>query len=591
MNAIDAVSALPAELRVRLVIVGDGPARAELDALAASANARCGRTVATLVGAADDPRPWYAAADVVLGMGSSALRAMAYAKPLVVQGERGFWRAARRRQPRRLPAPGLVRRRGRRRRRRPARGPSCGSWPRSRGDVRSSAGSPPRWCGSGSASSTSTDRLEGIYADALEHRPRRTSALRHGARPAGQLWCTRPAGASPGCATVRSPRTSMPSQPSPGTRRRGAHMSDAIPLVDVAATQAAVLEEVQPLVARDPRNAARSWGAPRRRLRGGVRRRSSGARHCVGVANGTDALEIALRAVGVRRRRRGRAAGQHVRRHRRGGRPGSVRGPVLVDCDDDYLLIDPDAGRRGGHRPHRGRRPGAPLRPARAGRAARAAVGLRRLAIVEDAAQSQGAPAHGAGAGDARAVAATSFYPGKNLGAYGDAGAVITDDAEIARRCRLLGNHGSETKYEPRGARLQLPARRAPGRGAARQAARASTPWNEARRARGRAVRRRCSPTLADVVLPRDPRGQRARVAPLRRPGRRSATGCWRTCNAAGIGAGIHYPIPVHLQRRRSRTWATAAATSRSPRPRPTAMISLPIDARSSGPTSRSGSP
>src|SRR5206468_973132 len=46
------------------------------------------------------------------------------------------------------------------------------------------------------------------------------------------------------------------------------------------------------------------------------------------------------------------------------------------------------------------------------------------------------------------AIAATSFYPGKNLGAYGDAGAVITDDDELARRVRLMGSHGSPAKYE-----------------------------------------------------------------------------------------------------------------------------------------------
>lgn len=81
-----ALSGMPAQL----VIVGDGPIRAEVAARAEQANRRAGRTIVTLTGELADPRPAYDAADVVLGMGGSALRALAFAKPLVVVGERGF---------------------------------------------------------------------------------------------------------------------------------------------------------------------------------------------------------------------------------------------------------------------------------------------------------------------------------------------------------------------------------------------------------------------------------------------------------------------------------------------------------------------
>ena len=77
----------------RLVIVGDGSARAEVAAEAERANARAGARVVRLTGELADPRPAYAAADVMLGMGGSALRGMAFGKPLVVQGELGFWKA------------------------------------------------------------------------------------------------------------------------------------------------------------------------------------------------------------------------------------------------------------------------------------------------------------------------------------------------------------------------------------------------------------------------------------------------------------------------------------------------------------------
>lgn len=75
---------------LQLVVVGDGQARPLVQAAADAANARAGRRVVTLAGLMKDPRPAYAAADIVLGMGGSALRAMAFAKPVVIQGEHGF---------------------------------------------------------------------------------------------------------------------------------------------------------------------------------------------------------------------------------------------------------------------------------------------------------------------------------------------------------------------------------------------------------------------------------------------------------------------------------------------------------------------
>lgn len=74
----------------RLLIVGDGPVRDQVSDAAAAANARAGRNVVVLCGEMVDPRPAYAAADIVIGMGGSALRGMAFAKPLVVIGEQGF---------------------------------------------------------------------------------------------------------------------------------------------------------------------------------------------------------------------------------------------------------------------------------------------------------------------------------------------------------------------------------------------------------------------------------------------------------------------------------------------------------------------
>ena len=85
---------------MRLVVIGDGEARDALVARATDVNRRRGRGLIKLAGAEPDPREAYAAADIVLGMGSSALRAMAMGKPVVVQGERGFARVL---QPSTLP--------------------------------------------------------------------------------------------------------------------------------------------------------------------------------------------------------------------------------------------------------------------------------------------------------------------------------------------------------------------------------------------------------------------------------------------------------------------------------------------------------
>lgn len=90
VRAIDAVDLLAGSYPVKLVLVGDGPARDALKTRAKAANLRHGRDVVLLPGAEMDPRSAYAAADLVVGMGSSALRALAIGRPLIVQGEEAF---------------------------------------------------------------------------------------------------------------------------------------------------------------------------------------------------------------------------------------------------------------------------------------------------------------------------------------------------------------------------------------------------------------------------------------------------------------------------------------------------------------------
>lgn len=168
----------------------------------------------------------------------------------------------------------------------------------------------------------------------------------------------------------------------------------------------------------------------------------SGVSHCVGVANGTDALELALRAIGT-----GPGdecilpANSFIATAEAVARAGAR--PVFVDCDPDSYLIDTKAALTAINRNTKAILPVhlygqiAPLEDLRD----------QGVYIVEDAAQSQGATRHGQVSGSLGDIAGTSFYPGKNLGAYGDAGAVTTNDPALAAEVRLLSQHGSAQKY------------------------------------------------------------------------------------------------------------------------------------------------
>jgi len=266
--------------------------------------------------------------------------------------------------------------------------------------------------------------------------------------------------------------------------------------------------------------------------------------HCVGVANGTDALELALRAAEV-------PAGAEVIMPantfvataeavvRAGARP------AFADVDPDYLLLDP-----GSLQAALNQQTGAVIPVHLFGQMAPmtavADVTARHgTVIIEDAAQAHGATQGGRPAGSFGLLAGVSFYPGKNLGAYGDAGAVLTGSAEHARRVRLLGDHGSERRYEhltigfnSRLDALQAVVLRAKLRGLAA--------GNQARRqAAGRYAE-----LLADVpevILPRTAPGNEHvwHLYPVRVPCRDEVLRC---LHEEGIGAGIHYPVPVHLQ-------------------------------------------
>jgi dTDP-4-amino-4,6-dideoxygalactose transaminase len=315
-----------------------------------------------------------------------------------------------------------------------------------------------------------------------------------------------------------------------------------IPLVDLAAQQEEIADEVR--IGLDEVFATTAFvGGPPVRCFEEEYAAFVGAAHCVGVANGTDALELALRAVGV-----GHddevilPANTFIATAEAVSRIGAR--PVLVDVDDEHLLIDPAAVERAITRRTRAVVPvhlfGQPAFVEQLAPVAQAAG----VPVVEDAAQSQGATRHGRSAGSLGAAAATSFYPGKNLGAAGDAGAVTTDDPDLARRVRLLSAHGSPTKYvhEVVGMNSRLDTVQAV---VLRAKLTRLDKWNDLRRQ----AAARYAEMLADVPgvrLPRTAAGSDdvwhlyvVRVAERDR--------VLAELTEAGIGAGVHYPTPVHL--------------------------------------------
>jgi len=266
-----------------------------------------------------------------------------------------------------------------------------------------------------------------------------------------------------------------------------------------------------------------------------------GAEHAVGVASGTDALTIALEAVGI-------LPGDEVITAANTCVPtaaaieaaGAI--PVLADADPVTLTLDPDA------------LAGAYTQRTRAivpvhlyGQCADMEPILdfarhRDLRVVEDAAQAHGAVYRGFRAGTLGHAAAFSFYPTKNLGALGDAGAVVTNDGAVAERARLLRNYGEGGRYESvlRGRNSRLDTVQA-------AVLLAKLPHLDAWTARRQTLARQYLDAFRDcgLGLPVEAEG-REHVYHLFVVRARDRDGLRTALTRAGIGSLVHYPRPVH---------------------------------------------
>ena len=263
--------------------------------------------------------------------------------------------------------------------------------------------------------------------------------------------------------------------------------------------------------------------------------------YAVGVASGTDAVELALRALGI-------GPGDEVITVSHTAvatvcaieRAGAT--PVLVDVDDATYTMDPAAAAAALTSRTRALVP-VHLYGHPADMTALAELAARHgLGLVEDCAQAHGARWQGRLAGTMGHLAAFSFYPTKNLGAYGDAGAVITNDVQLADRLRSLRNYGQRERYHhlEAGQNSRLDELQA-------AFLRVKLEYLDDHNAVRRRLAGEYSGSLTSVVTPvsRHEAEHAFHLYVVRHPRRDELR---EALAARGIQTLIHYPIPIHLQ-------------------------------------------
>jgi dTDP-4-amino-4,6-dideoxygalactose transaminase len=271
-----------------------------------------------------------------------------------------------------------------------------------------------------------------------------------------------------------------------------------------------------------------------------------GARHTVAVNSGTSALHLALLAAGV-------GAGDEIITvsHTFVATAAAVRHagarPVFADIEPKTCLIDPGKIEAAITERTRALMP-VHLYGRCADMGAVTEIARRHnLSVIEDAAQAHGAEYEGRRAGSLAPLACFSFYPGKNLGAYGEGGAVTTDDDDLAQLLRELRDHGQSRKYHHE--RVGYNYRMEGIQGAVlRVKLRHLDSWNAARRAHAAEYRRLLADAAGVRLLEGGPYENAPvhHVFPVFTPRRNELAEHLRR---EGIATGIHYPVPVHLQK------------------------------------------
>ena len=269
-----------------------------------------------------------------------------------------------------------------------------------------------------------------------------------------------------------------------------------------------------------------------------------GVRHCVGVANGTEALHLALVGLGIGPGDEvitvaNAAVYETLTILQAGARP------VLVDVDPQTHTLDP-ALLEAALTPRTRAVMPVHLYGRMADMASILAFAERHgLRVIEDCAQAHGASQGGRAAGSMGACGCFSFYPSKNLGALGDGGAIVTDDPDLAERLRRLRQYGWSRKYystEPGGLNSRLDELQA-------ALLRVKLPHLPAWNARRRELARRYTELLAGTPLelpaPHSDEEHVYHLYVVRAPERDRLLEALRE---RGIGTDVHYPLPAHQQ-------------------------------------------
>jgi aminotransferase EvaB len=266
-----------------------------------------------------------------------------------------------------------------------------------------------------------------------------------------------------------------------------------------------------------------------------------GVSHAVGVGSGTDALTLAMLALGIGR-------GDEVLTVANAGVPSvaAIRAagatPRFVDVRPDTLLIDPD-GIEAAISPETRCILPVHLYGQAAEIDAIAEIAARHdLAVVEDCAQAHGASYAGRHVGGRGRIGCFSFYPTKNVGAYGDGGLCVTGDGELDRRLRALRMYGFD---ETRHARVEGRNSRLDELQAAILRAKLGhlDETLEERRRLARAYTERLEGSAVTLPRVRPPATHAWHLFVVRVPDRARAV---EALTAAGVGHGVHYPEPVH---------------------------------------------